>query len=62
MIMSNDLWRLSACQLAAGVRRGEFSSREVVEDYLERTNKPNGAINVLTKNSADKAWQHQQVA
>jgi amidase len=53
--MNNDLWRLSACEVAEGIRKGEFSSRAVVEDCLERINDTNGTINALTEIIADEA-------
>ncbi len=53
--MKNDLWRLGACEVAEGIRRGEFSSREVLEDCLQRINDTNGSINALTEVSAEAA-------
>ena len=60
--MNNDLWRLSASEVAKGIRKGEFSSREVVEDCLERINDTNRTINALTEISADKALLAASVA
>lgn len=60
--MNNELWRLSACEVAEGIRSGEFSSREVVEDCLERTNNTNGEINALTEIFTDKALQSADAA
>jgi amidase len=53
--MNNELWRLSACEVIKGIQEGLFSSREVVEDCLERTSRVNGEINALTEITADKA-------
>ncbi|MBT7951229.1 MAG: amidase [Gammaproteobacteria bacterium] len=61
-IMNNDLWRLSACEVAEGIRTGKFSSREVVEDCLERINNTNAELNALTEIFADKALQSADAA
>jgi len=49
------LWRLAAHEVTAGIRRGEFTSREVVEDCLERSGVVNAAINALTEVRAEDA-------
>lgn len=53
--MKNELWRLGACEVARGIREGQFSSREVVEDCLGRIDEVNGAINALTEIRAEAA-------
>lgn len=53
--MSNDLWRLGACDVADGVRTGLFSSREVVTACLERADETNDKINALTEIRAEQA-------
>ena len=53
--MSNDLWRLSACDVAAGIRNRDFTSVEVVHDCLQRIEQTNDKINALTEVRADHA-------
>ena len=47
--MNEELWRLSACDLAAGIRKGRFSSREIVSSCLARLDAVNPTINALTE-------------
>ncbi|MEM7570163.1 MAG: amidase [Pseudomonadota bacterium] len=47
--MSETLWRLSASDMATGIARKDFSSREVVEACLARTHEINPALNAMTE-------------
>ncbi|WP_100811633.1 amidase [Microbacterium sp. BR1] len=50
-----QLWRLSATELAAGIRAREFSSREVVDAHLDRISAVNGDVNAATVVFVDQA-------
>jgi amidase len=49
------LWRLGAAAVAAGIRRREFSAREVVGASLDRIAAVNPRLNALTEIRADAA-------
>ena len=53
--MTNDLWRLDACEVAERIRKRSFSSREVVSACLQRVDETNGKVNALTEIRADEA-------
>ncbi len=53
--MPDDLWRASAGELAAAIRRGEVSSLEVVESHLSRVDAVNGHLNAVVRVLADEA-------
>ena len=53
--MSEALWRLTALELAALIRKREVSSREVVQSHLDRIGAVNGAVNAVTVTLADEA-------
>jgi len=53
--MNSELWRLGACEVAQGIREGQFSSREVIEGCLDRIGEVNVAINALTEIRAEAA-------
>ncbi len=46
---TDELWRLDVHELVAGLRRREFSAREVVISCLERAGAVDGCINALTE-------------
>lgn len=52
--MSDDLWALSACEMANGIRTSAFSSREVTEACLQRAYATNPAINALSHIMAEQ--------
>jgi amidase len=52
---SNDLWRLDACELAAGIRTRRFTSREAVQSCLNRLDAVNPAINAVVDVLAEQA-------
>lgn len=53
--MSNELWRKGALELAAGIKSGEWSSRQVVQAHLDRIDAVNGQVNAVVKVLADSA-------
>ncbi|NKB37701.1 MAG: amidase [Gammaproteobacteria bacterium] len=53
--MKNELRRLGASDVAAGIRNRDFSSRDVIENCLGRINETNTIINALTEVTADEA-------
>lgn len=60
--MPDDLWRASAGELAAAIRRGEVSSLEVVESHLARVEAVNGHLNAVVRVLADEARAAAQAA
>jgi len=50
-----DLWRLSAVDLGAGIRRGDFTSEAVMESVLARIARLNPRLNAITFDLADEA-------
>lgn len=53
--MSDELWRLDARAVAAGIRDRAFSAREVVRACLERLEAVNPLINAVTETRPDAA-------
>ena len=53
--MPDDLWRASAGELAAAIRRGDVSSLEVVDSHLARVEAVNGHLNAVVRVLADEA-------
>ena len=53
--MSNELWRDSAHGLAARIRSGEVSSREVIDAHLARIEEVNPHLNAVVRVLADTA-------
>ena len=51
----DDLWRLSAVELAAGIRSKQFSSVEVTESVLDRIAARNPKLNAIVFDQADDA-------
>lgn len=60
--MSDELWRRSAGQLAASIRSGEVSSRDVVESHLARIDEVNPAVNAVVRVLRDEALQAADAA
>src|SRR5688572_20064595 len=54
-MMSNDLWRWDAVDLARAIRTRKISSREAVAAVLGRLEKVNGALNAVTVVLGDEA-------
>ena len=53
--MANELWRKGALELAAGIKSGEYSSREVVQAHLDRIAAVNPHVNAVVKVLAESA-------
>ncbi len=60
--MSGELWRESALGLAALIKGGEVSSREVIESHLARINDVNPHLNAIVRVLADEARAAADVA
>jgi amidase len=52
--MGQELWRESASALAAKIRSGEVTSREVVEAHLERIEQVNASVNAVVEVRPDE--------
>ncbi len=63
---ATELWRMSAADLAAAIRSGEASSREVIEAHLRRIEAVNPSVNavvvVLAEQALDAAGAADQAA
>ena len=53
--VTEELWRLDACAMAAGIRDRKFSSKEVIGSCLQRLDTVNPAINAMTEVRAEAA-------
>jgi len=53
--VSDELWRRSALELAALIRQGDVSSREVVDAHLDRIDTVNDRVNAVTVILAEDA-------
>ncbi len=53
--MSDEIWRLGASDMLAGLQRGDFSSRELVQACLARLEAVNPAINAVYEWHAEEA-------
>jgi amidase len=53
--MGNELWQRSACELAEGIARREFSCVEVMESVAKRIRARNGALNAIVYDYTEEA-------
>jgi amidase len=53
--VNNELWGLDACEVAEGIRKRKFSSREVVSACLQRADETNEKLNALTEIRTEEA-------
>ena len=53
--MTDELWQKSACELAEGMSRRTFSSREVMESVVKRIRAGNGALNAIVFDYTEEA-------
>lgn len=60
--MSENLWQLSACEMAEGIRGKHFTSREAVESCLGRVEQTNTVVNALTEIRSDDALKAADIA
>jgi amidase len=58
----SDLWRKSAVELAAMIRDGEVSSREVVQAHLDRIEEVNPALNAIVRLMPEQALAAAEAA
>jgi amidase len=54
-VVDDSTATLSACELAAGIREKQWSSRELLDLYLDRVDRLNGPINAVVTLDADRA-------
>jgi amidase len=57
-----DLWRVGATELAAAIRSGQVSSREVIEAHLRRIEAVNPSINAVTVVLGEQALEAAKAA
>jgi len=60
--MGRELWQMSAVSLAAMIRDGETTSREVVDAHLERIGLVNDAVNAVVEVRPDEARRDADAA
>ena len=60
--MTNQLWQLSAVDLAAGIREKSFSSLEVIQSTLERVAEHNPRLNAIVLGLGDEALDQAKAA
>jgi amidase len=60
--MGHELWRESATTLAAMIRAGEVTSREVIEAHLERIDEVNSVVNAVVEVRPDEVRAEAGVA
>jgi amidase len=53
--MADELWQRSACELAEGLGRRQFSCREVMESVVRRIRAKNGALNAIVYDYTEEA-------
>jgi len=53
--MSDELWQLSACETAEGIRTKRFSSREAMESVVRRIRAKNPALNAIVYDHSEEA-------
>src|SRR4051794_36178853 len=53
--MPNELWRLSACDLAEGIRRKRYSCEEAMTSVAARIRALNGSLNAIVYDLTDEA-------
>ena len=58
----SELWRHTAGELAAMIRNGEVSSREVVQAHLDRIEEVNPVVNAVTVPLIDSALEAADAA
>jgi amidase len=52
----SELWQLSALELAAKIRTGESTSREVLQAHIDRVETVNGHLNAVVRRLDDQAF------
>ncbi|HCX88124.1 MAG TPA: hypothetical protein DG761_08865, partial [Gammaproteobacteria bacterium] len=60
--MSNELWQLSACEAAQGIRDKRFSAQELVTSVRQRIAEHNPRLNAIVLDLGDEALAQAQAA
>ena len=60
--MSNDLWRLSACETAAGIKEKRFTAEAVVHSVAERIKTENPRLNAIVLDLTEEAFAQAREA
>ena len=60
--MSDDLWRKSATELAAGLRQKDYSAVEIMTSVVQRIDAENPALNAIVYNYAETALEQAAAA
>ena len=60
--MRNNLWQLSACELAQGIREKRFSCEEVMSSVTERMAAHNPRLNAVIYDYSNEAMAEARVA
>ena len=53
--MKNELWQLSACELAEGIREKQFSAEEVIYSVISRIDEHNPRLNAIVADYREEA-------
>ena len=53
--MKNELWQLSACELAEGIRKKQFSAEEVIYSVISRIDEHNPRLNAIVADYREEA-------
>ena len=61
-MITDDVALRSACELAAGLTRRDFSSRELLTLFLERIDRFNPAVNAVVTLDAERAMRDATAA
>ena len=60
--MTEDLWRLSAVEIAAGIRSQQFSSESVMASVTERIHERNRDLNAIVYDYSEQAMRQARGA
>ena len=53
--MKNELWQLSACELANGIREKNFLAEEVINSVISRIDEHNPRLNAIVADYREEA-------
>ena len=53
--MKNELWQLSACELADGIRKKQFLAEEVINSVISRIDEYNPRLNAIVADYREEA-------
>ena len=60
--MGNELWKMSACELRAGLAEQAFSSVDVVRAHQQRIDRVNGTLNALVHRFDEEALRQAEAS